>query len=559
MLTRITHWRAGFMQYLEKGGKEGSQYTRDEKDRRIYLAGDAEAFNKATEHTLKHKKWDTHYSHITVSFREDEAPTHEQMKAVCREYLQYLFAGYDIDNLAYYAEIHQPKVQTEVDKSTGEEIPRLIHFHIGVSKLDMETGNQLRMTQFRRDADQSFQSYVCKKHGLADPQDYKRREKITKARLLSRWKGDQPEKHTKQGRNSQLRRLFQMVTKCCTTDEQVRQAIMDTGLVNKIHIKTHKSGSKRLELEMMDGRENIHIRGKGFEHLAGIYGQTQRKKMDNEERDYESWRAWKEAQADDVRKKRKNQQKRNPNKYRSFAEKYSKEQRNYYVVYKSSIKKETIRGYRIWEKNNERFLVNRDSNTRIYDRPDKIVADIPKGAEPEAIKLMLELAMQKGWDIRTMEITGSREFRAEAERQRELLIMEQDMNEMMNGIRQMPSIAPQPRRLAPCELSRKTDELNEEKLKRERRDQLNRIKTQLRAEAVLRYAETNFGLNRAHYERAENNSKINDKRNKQKPKNVIDFMTKTCGQDMKTAVSILQQLLDEQMRGRSRAYKNTMK
>ena len=70
---------------------------------------------------------------------------------------------------------------------------------------------------------------------------------------------------------------------------------------------------------------------------------------------------------------------------------------------------------------------------------------------------------------------------------------------------------------------------------------LTELKNNLRADVVLQYAVQKYKINTDNFKIAPNN-KINNEKNKQKPKTIIDFLIKECNLSAKEAISICVEL-----------------
>lgn len=95
-------------------------------------------------------------------------------------------------------------------------------------------------------------------------------------------------------------------------------------------------------------------------------------------------------------------------------------QRQYYVLYRYNIDKELIANHQIWENKNGRFLRNTEKDYHIWDKGDRLILRKAESTDlRRAVALMLEVAVDKGWDLeqRADLATGSDEFLSEVRRQ----------------------------------------------------------------------------------------------------------------------------------------------
>ncbi|ARU24616.1 penicillin epimerase (plasmid) [Ralstonia solanacearum] len=190
MLIRVRHYREGVKEYLEKGQKQGREFTRDEMDERVILAGDldvTDALIRSMEDTDGSR-----YMTVTLSFKEDELPR-EVLAEVVRDFEAFMFAAYRPDEYNYYAEAHVPRLKSYPDQKTGDLVERKVHIHVVVPALNLLTG--LRLDPFGKVDQQTrfleaFQEHVNAKYGLASPRDNRRVAFNDASEMISRYKGD---------------------------------------------------------------------------------------------------------------------------------------------------------------------------------------------------------------------------------------------------------------------------------------------------------------------------------------------------------------------------------
>ncbi|MCG3817993.1 hypothetical protein I3256_18800 [Photobacterium damselae] len=552
MLIRITHKKEGIEHYLETGQKANREATRDELDHRVHLSGDLDAFALTVQYTRENKqRWKDHYWHITASFAiEDNHLDDETLRAINKEMMEYYFCAYDVDKLIHATEAHRPKIQSQVNKATGEIEQRLLHIHNAVSKYDVTTGNQVRMIPFNEAADRAFQSYICAKYGLVDPADRKRDIPVTKRDIIAKWKGD-PDT-AKQTKVADLRKLFSQLVNDVTNLDEAKQLIMETGMAHNVVFKKQKSGNRYLHVETIGDTRNINLRGNGFENLEKIYyaDQERPEAPSAQSGDHESiWKQhkkwWLEQQKQRAPKTdRKINYEKSHKKYASYYEKYSREQRRYFVIYRTNIQEEAIRGYRIFEKANERYLINNELGVKIYDRPDKIVLDLPDNADKRknAVSLALQVARDKGWNLDTLNITGSFEFQQEVKRQIAEIKSANAPTQSAKPITEKPESKPKLN-----VIDQALNDVKEQQQKRLSKDRIATIKAGLDAQSVIDYAREKYGLMSEHFT-VTNDNKIKDNRSKAKPRNVIDFLTKTCSVGIGEAMPELHELYQQQIK-----------
>ncbi len=190
MLIRVRHYREGVKAYLEKGQKQDREFTRDEMDERVILAGDldlTDALIQSMDSTDASR-----YMNVTLSFKEDEL-SREVLANITRDFEAFMFAAYRPDEYNFYAEAHVPRLKSYPDRKTGDLVERKVHIHVVVPALNRLTGRRLdpfgkvdQQTRFL----EAFQEHVNAKYGLASPRDNRRVAFTDSSEMISRYKGD---------------------------------------------------------------------------------------------------------------------------------------------------------------------------------------------------------------------------------------------------------------------------------------------------------------------------------------------------------------------------------
>ncbi|WNV06495.1 LPD7 domain-containing protein [Candidatus Methylospira mobilis] len=197
MLIRIRGGSEGIADYLENGQKQGRDFSRDELDERVILAGDLELTN--TLINGMNKEGDR-YLHITLAFKEDEIPP-ETLKGLTDDFKSFALTAFDSDEYHFYAEAHLPKIKSYAHRKTGEFIERKPHIHIVIPQQNLLSGQNLNpfgkveQQTFFIDA---FQEHTNTKYGLASPKDNRRIEFTDASEMISRYKGDVFQGHAKE-------------------------------------------------------------------------------------------------------------------------------------------------------------------------------------------------------------------------------------------------------------------------------------------------------------------------------------------------------------------------
>jgi hypothetical protein len=551
MLIRITKNKEGIEHYLETGKKSGRDKTRDELDKRVHLKGDIHAFSEAVKYTQKNKKWKDNYFHLTASFAADNNDIDDEtLRKITDDLLEYYFCDYDKNDLIVACEAHRPIIQSDKDKTTGYLNQRLLHLHLAVSMLDVTTNNQVRMIPFKFEADKAFQSWISEKYNLVDPANRKRDIKHTKKEIISRRNSNKEITH-KQTKVSELRAIFKEVLADVESVDEAAEMLNRLDVVAGVEFKVHKSGNKYLQVKTSLDSRNINIRGKGFEYLEKMYYSPEELvdrnvepvKMDTRtnEEIFNQHKIWWLTQQKKRKKKKKVDYEKIEKKYQNKFEKRIKEARIFYVLYENNIQEELIQGYKIWEKNNVRYLFNNDLNVKIYDNPNRITASIPSdpGERVKVVRLMLEMCLAKGWNLDTLNIRGTDQFKKDVLEQIKLIKFS-DLE-----VRKPDESLSESKKLRMSAVSQEVINDKESDAKKKfSKDEIQAIKEDLNAEYVLDEVVKKYGVIPDFFTVVDN--KINDTRTKARPKNVIDFLTKNCNVSFSNALPMLDKMLKNQ-------------
>ncbi|ARU33025.1 hypothetical protein CAP31_14690 (plasmid) [Sulfuriferula sp. AH1] len=189
MLIRVRGGDAGIKEYLEKGQKDGRDYSRDELDERVILSGDLELTDAVISNM---DKTGERYLHITLAFKEDEI-SRDKLQEITDEFKKFAMTAYEGDEYNFYAEAHLPKLKTYTNQKTGELIERKPHIHIVIPEYNLLSEKNLnpfgkvdQQTKFL----EAFQEHINAKFGLASPKDNRRIEFTDESAIISRYKGD---------------------------------------------------------------------------------------------------------------------------------------------------------------------------------------------------------------------------------------------------------------------------------------------------------------------------------------------------------------------------------
>ncbi|MCT7604846.1 hypothetical protein N5U17_11455 [Aliarcobacter butzleri] len=149
---------------------------------------------------------------------------------------------------------------------------------------------------------------------------------------------------------------------------------------------------------------------------------------------------------------------------------------------------------------------------------------------------MIEIALAKNWKLENIEPTGNENFINEANRQIAALILK-NKEEQINKNDLQIIRAKSPTQQEKVKLQ--NEELNS-------KINLQELKEKLDAKLVLKYAKKNFKLDISNFTITEDN-KIDNLKNKQKPKNVIDFLQRELNLSTKEAIGVCVGIYEKQM------------
>jgi hypothetical protein len=227
MLVRVRGGTEGVALYLKEGQKSGREYSRDEMDERVILAGDLEVTDRII--ALVGGKGER-YKHITLGFKEDEI-SFDTLAAIVEEFRIFMFAAYHPDEYNFYAEAHLPKIKSYEHSETGALIERKPHIHIVVPKINLLTNNTVDpfgWFNLSKKHLSAWQHYINNKYGLADPQANRRVKFTDASEMISRYKGD-----TFTGANRELRGrvLDTLMARAVTSYEEFSSLLVEFGTV----------------------------------------------------------------------------------------------------------------------------------------------------------------------------------------------------------------------------------------------------------------------------------------------------------------------------------------
>jgi len=537
MLARVSRGSSGLSEYLRTGRRADWIADRQEKDIVIPLYGDLDIFERTENYLYNNKNYKDNYTHITISFSENDMkkleslPEDERnnlMSEMVKDYIKHHTSGYDIDeDVIAYAEAHYPKIKYN---EKGDK--RYLHIHIGIAHYNPLSDTQLRTT-FANNTyiDNVLQTYINKKYDLTIPRHIKR----------------EPTEKTEIG-------LTRKELKKELAEIKDHGELMEWFRANNIQYREVVTKSNHYYKIINSKGKDINLRGKGFEHLQKLtidkdFKFPEDRNLQDLENILGSYYEKRIAMIDKRRSKKSKKQIRDiyKDKYndKENAIFMSFQQKVFYKHYKHIIDNK-LKGYYVDTKNDKEVkFINKKKGIEVVDKGDKIVTNKSRDNLSERVALMIDVAEAKGWNLATVNINGSEAFQKEARRQIVERLHHKNLISTEAVASKIKERTEKQRPSNPVEYQVKQKQDQEAKQEAEKSIDVKLLKTALKVETVLAYAKERYGIDTADYEITDDN-KINNKNNKQKPKNVIDFLQKEIGLTTKEAIAQCQELMRDQ-------------
>lgn len=257
MLIRQYGANDGIKDYLLNGIKNGRDFSRDELDERIVLSGDLDITDAVINAMTKD---DERYNHYTLSFAEDHISP-ELAKEIAEDFKIFALSAYRDDEFCFYAEMHNPRIKTYTDKSTGEAIERKPHIHIVVPKMNLASGTYLNPFGLLRHNIKfmdAFQEHINLKHGLVSPKDRRRTSLVDGGDMLSRYKADIFNPGNKEVKAALLNLIIERDVK--TTDELALVAAE----LGEVKVRNAGKDNTYLNVKIQDAPKGINLKDYPF-------------------------------------------------------------------------------------------------------------------------------------------------------------------------------------------------------------------------------------------------------------------------------------------------------
>lgn len=553
MIARISRSKEGFADYLITGARKDSIYTREQKDKVIPLYGNLQIFKQTEKYLNKYKNYESNYIHITLSFSqeemdklneiEDEKIRDELFKELVLIYIKHHTSGYSLENeVIAYAEAHLPKIQK--NEKNRQRFP---HIHIAIAKYNPLDDTQLRTPFFNNSfLDDVLQSYVCKKYGFEIP---RKDETDTNEKI-------QDENNLEDKIKSKIAitraNWIELLKDIKTADELLYFLRKNLKLEENRDFKIAGSKTykyiKILNLQERNKKSNsLNLNGKDFSRFILKDTKNRTFPRHKSKKDLEDiLLSYYERRDEYISKRKSNKSKEllknihhlenenikkniNTLTYQSYQQKLIYEHYDYLI-------KDKLQGYYIKKVDNQIIINNFSKNIKIIDLENQIISNSNSNNLQEEVRIMIEIALAKNWKLENIEPTGNENFINEANRQIAALILKNKKEQIKN---------------TDIEILRAKSPTQQEKVKLQNEElnskiNLQELKENLDANLILEYAKKNFKLDISNFTITDDN-KIDNLKNKQKPKNVIDFLQRELNLSTKEAIRVCVGIYEKQM------------
>lgn len=171
--------RSGSGQGIRDYYLNGTNYDRDQKDKRVVLSGDLNTLSHTIDlaHQMNYKET---YRNIVLSFNEDHIK-YETLEAIVNDFKRQYLAGYDEEEYVFYAEAHLPKTKINKDPVTGKITHRKPHIHMTIPIYSPRLDKALSLGNHRQRLKEleTLKMVIEKKYGLKPVQNTPIKKDIT--------------------------------------------------------------------------------------------------------------------------------------------------------------------------------------------------------------------------------------------------------------------------------------------------------------------------------------------------------------------------------------------
>lgn len=567
MIVRVRRNKTGGLaKYLREGRKKDSNFSREERDIVNPIWGSLDEFEKIENYVLNEKKFSEISMHISFGFSDNDyqkiesLPTKEERNALMQElvqdYIKHHYSGYEINNeLNYYAELHYPKLK--YDEHGSKKYP---HIHLAVSFLNLLSDTKLR-NLFAKNS--YYDEVMVRKSNFKFGFEQTKRREFRIKNFDSQVGRDRREWIELLDDLNDRQELIHFLENQMNFKEGIDYRVVDTKNNNYVKLidksyKTDKSGKKIIQ--------DINLQSTGFERFVDVNSDAKNhKKLEDMTREEleEILNKVYEKRVEEIGKRRSKKATEDLKKIydedeklkKDFEKKYSKkaeynsfksltfQQKIFYKHYGVNIQ-DSLKGYYVKTDDtgvDNTTFINRSKGVKVEDKGHEIVSYSNADSVQEEAKLMVDIALAKGWNLLEIEVNGTPEFIKEAKKQILQKVEEQNQSQLQNQEKKELKKVEKPTR--PVSQLDNYILANESKIfEVEKVHDIQFLKDNLPAKAVLDFSSKKYNINLDEFEVADGN-KINNKTNRQKGKSIIDFLTKEIGISLKEATEICNDLM----------------
>jgi hypothetical protein len=230
MLIRVRGGSSGIKDYLENGHKAGREFSRNELDVRVPLAGNLATVDSIINGMDRHGQ---RYLHITLAFKENHIHD-DMMTAIVEEARKFIFSACEDGEYSFYAEAHVPKILGYAHARTGERIVRRPHIHMVVPLENMLTGmhlNPLGRVEYQEKFLDALQEHINNEFGLASPKDNPSLEFNDASEMFTRYTGEELRAASGAAREMKKEVLRQVIGRQIESLDELQALLAEFGVV----------------------------------------------------------------------------------------------------------------------------------------------------------------------------------------------------------------------------------------------------------------------------------------------------------------------------------------
>ena len=403
--------RGGVKEYL----KQGTKGDRNVKDKRVSLIGDLNV-TEITYKLAQEKGYKETYRNIVLSFEEDSLPT-EKLQQIAEEFIKLYMQGYQNDEYVAYAEAHLPKRKLN---SRGET--RKPHIHIVIPTYSPKLRQRLDLGDHARRLREIelIKEYLETKYNL---------QSLTNKRVIQQDKSEILEIEKYKSRTEQKRAIEDYIYANIQHYRTLDDLVSDLSKKLNAEIKQSKNAkTPYISIRLQSNSKAIRLKGELFSKdnflqakQAVLQGNKKVKLATAPRRSLQEiekeLRALQASRVGRIEKRVKTARERAER--RTYAQQAKERIKNYLEysamrelkrIYKKEIPLPKGRFFvKQYEKTGYTLIASKKRDVKIIDKGNKITAR-GKNLQEQA-KIMIELAVAKGWDLQKVRVNGSKEFK----------------------------------------------------------------------------------------------------------------------------------------------------